>query len=72
MSNNKKSSNIEEMINEFGYDYVIGFCLCSAYDVRTKAETEEDETRKKRLLNIADSYDKKAGSLLKERIENGL
>ena len=63
---------IDDMIQEFGYDYVIGFCLCSEYDLRNKADREEDEGKKRRYLKIAQMYKKKAEALTRERIDNGL
>ena len=63
---------IDDMIPEFGYDYVIGFCLCSEYDLRNKADREEDEGKKRRYLKIAQMYKKKAEALTRERIDNGL
>ena len=63
---------IDDMIPEFGYDYVIGFCLCSEYDLRNKADREEDEGKKRRYLKAAQIYKKKAEALTRERIDNGL
>ena len=63
---------IDDMIPEFGYDYVIGFCLCSEYDLRNKADREEDEGKKRRYLKAAQMYKKKAEALTRERIDNGL
>ena len=28
----RNSDFINELVDMFGYDYVIGFCLCSEYD----------------------------------------
>ena len=63
---------IDDMIPEFGYDYVIGHCLCSEYDLRNKADREDDEDKKRRYLKTAQMYKKKAESLTRERIDNGL
>ena len=63
---------IDDMIREFGYDYVIGHCLCSEYDLRNKADREEDEGKKRRYLKAAQMYKKKAEALTRERIDNGL
>ena len=49
---------IDDMIPEFGYDYVIGHCLCSEYDLRNKADREEDEGKKSRYLKNAQLYKK--------------
>lgn len=69
---NKNRNFIDDMVDMFGYDYVIGFCLCSEYDVLRKADVETDEKNKYRLINIARKYKAKANELLKERMENGL
>ena len=63
---------IDDMVDMFGYDYVIGFCLCSEYDLRNKADREEDEDKKRRYLKTAQMYKKKAEALTRERIDNGL
>ena len=71
MSKNNRNF-IDDMVDMFGYDYVIGFCLCSEYDLRNKADREEDEGKKRRYLKIAQMYKKKAEALTRERIDNGL
>ena len=71
MSNNNRNF-IDDMVDMFGYDYVIGFCLCSEYDLRNKADREEDEGKKRRYLKIAQMYKKKAEALTRERIDNDL
>ena len=63
---------IDDMVDMFGYDYVIGHCLCSEYDLRNKADREEDEDKKRRYLKTAQMYNKKAEALTRERIDNGL
>ena len=63
---------IDDMVDMFGYDYVIGHCLCSEYDLRNKADREEDESKKRRYLKIAQMYKKKAEALTRERIDNDL
>lgn len=68
----RKRSFIDDMVEVFGYDYVIGFCLCSEYDVRRKIDTEEDEEKKIRLNSTANKYKAKANELIRERFENGL
>lgn len=68
----KKRNYIDDMVDIFGYDYVIGFCLCSEYDLRNKAETEEDEDKAKRYIITANKYKAKGEQLTKERIDNGL
>ena len=71
MSKNNRNF-IDDMVDMFGYDYVIGFCLCSEYDLRNKADREEDEGKKRRYLKIAQMYKKKAEALTMERINNDL
>ena len=71
MSKNNRNF-IDDMVDMFGYDYVIGHCLCSEYDLRNKADREEDEGKKRRYLNTAQMYKKKAEALTRERIDNDL
>ena len=71
MSKNNRNF-IDDMVDMFGYDYVIGFCLCSEYDLRNKADREEDEGKKRRYLKTAQMYKKKAEALTRERIDNDL
>ena len=71
MSKNNRNF-IDDMVDMFGYDYVIGFCLCSEYDLSSKADREEDEGKKRRYLKIAQMYKKKAEALTRERIDNDL
>ena len=71
MSKNNRNF-IDDMVDMFGYDYVIGFCLCSEYDLRNKADREEDEGKKRRYLKIAQMYKKKAEALTRERTDNDL
>lgn len=67
-----KTNFIDDMVDIFGYDYVIGHCLCSEYDVMNKAENETDEKKKKNLYRVANKYRVKAEQLTRERIDNGL
>ena len=71
MSKNNRNF-IDDMVDMFGYDYVIGHCLCSEYDLRNKADREEDEDKKRRYLKTAQMYKKKAEALTRERIDNDL
>lgn len=68
----RKRNFIDDMVEMFGYDYVIGYCMCSEYDIRNKAEKEEDETKKKKMIFTANRYGAKAEQLTRERMENGL
>ena len=71
MSKNNRNF-IDDMVDMFGYDYVIGHSLCSEYDLRNKADREEDEGKKRRYLKAAQMYKKKAEALTRERIDNDL
>ena len=72
MKNERKRDYIDNMLDVFGYDYVIGFCLCSEYDVRNRLEKEEKEERKIKLEKVANHYKRKAEILIRERFENDL
>ena len=71
MSKNKRNF-IDDMVDMFGYDYVIGHCLCSEYDLTNRAGKEADRDKAYRFLNTAKKYREKANQLTRERIENGL
>ena len=69
----KKNRNyIDDMVDIFGYDYVIGFCICSDYDLRKRADIEQDENKRVGMLKMADRYKYKADQLVNERFNNGL
>lgn len=68
----KNRNFIDDMVDIFGYDYVIGFCICSEYDCRNKAKAEKDERKAMSLLRVASRYKAKAEELTRERIDNGL
>ena len=68
----KRIDVVDEMVDVFGYDYTIGYCLCSEYNIKARAEEATDEMEKKRLCGTARSYKKLADRLMRERIENGL
>ena len=74
MGNNKRSNRnfIDDMVDIFGYDYVIGFCLCSEYDIKKRADKTDDEEKVAKLYATAKRYADKAEQLTKERVENGL
>lgn len=63
---------IDDMVDEFGYDYVIGYCLCSEYDLRKRAGKEEDHEKAMKLLNTSRKYKTKAEKLTRERFDYGL
>ena len=68
----KNKNYINDMVDVFGYDYVIGFCLCSEYDLQNRAKREEDEEKAYKLIKISKTYADKAEELIKERFSNGL
>ena len=68
----RNSDFINELVDMFGYDYVIGFCLCSEYDLRQKADAETNPSRKKYFYSVANNYKRSASNLTRERIDNGL
>lgn len=68
----RKKNYIDEMVEVFGYDYVIGYCLCQEYDTNKKANKEEDAEKAIRLAKTANKYKAKAEQLIKERVSNGL
>ena len=63
---------IDDMVDVFGYDYVIGYCLCSEYDLENKASKEEDEGKVRMYLKSAKRYANKVEDLTRERMQNGL
>ena len=63
---------IDDMVDVFGYDYVIGYCLCSEYDLKNKAIKEEDEGKIRMYLKSAKRYANKVEDLTRERMQNGL
>ena len=69
---NKNRNYIDDMVDLFGYDYVIGYCLCSEYDLMKKAKKEEDAEKARHLKSIAKRYSMKAEQLVKERYDYGL
>lgn len=64
--------DIDAMVDEFGYDYVIGYCLCSEYDLRNRARREIEDDKAAHLFRIADRYQRNADRLSRERVSNGL
>ena len=68
----RNSDFINELVDMFGYDYVIGFCLCSEYDIRQKADAETNKKKKKYFHSVANNYKRSASNLTRERIDNGL
>ena len=68
----RNRSYIDEMVDEFGYDYVIGFCVCSAYNLRNIAENEPDLDKADNMLRKANRFEADKKRLIKERFERGL
>lgn len=63
---------IDEMVEEFGYDYVVGYCLCSEYKLRKLAKEECDYEKKNALLKSARKFSNDVKRLAKERFDYGL
>lgn len=75
MSKNKNTNFIDELVEEFGYDYVIGWCLCCEYDLRHQVESldkVEDARKIEYLNNRAERYARRARRLIGERFNNEL
>lgn len=68
----RNRSYIDDMVDEFGYDYVIGFCVCSAYNLRSMADNEPDLDKADNMLRKANRFDADKKRLIKERFERGL
>ena len=68
----RKRTYIEDMVDEFGYDYVIGYCLCSEYDLRNKSRRAIEDEKAEKFRKMADRFSRTAEQLMKERINNGL
>lgn len=68
----KKKSYIDDLVDMFGYDYVIGYCLCSEHNLNNLAESEEDEEKRDKLFRKSKRYSLEAQRLIKERFSYGL
>ena len=68
----KNKNYIDEMVEEFGYDYVAGYCLCSEYRLRQLAKDEDDHEKKNALLKSARRFANDVKRLAKERFDYGL
>lgn len=68
----KKRNYIDDMVDIFGYDYVIGFCLCSEYDMNQMADRETDSDKIDMFRRKARMFSRKSEELMRERIANGL
>ena len=68
----KNKSYLDDMVDEFGYDYVIGYCLCSEHRLRELAEDEDDREKRAGLLKRANRFANDRSRLAKERFEHGL
>lgn len=68
----KKRTFIDDMVDMFGYDYVIGYCLCNEYNLKKLAENENDPEKKEALIKNARRSKNYANNLMKERLDNGL
>lgn len=68
----QRKNIIDDMVDVFGYDYVIGYCLCSEYKLKNMAETEQDEYKREKLLANARRSRSDAERLTRERCDYGL
>lgn len=68
----KGRSYIDDLVDEFGYDYVIGYCLCSEYRLISIAENEEDDEKRKSILKKANRFAQDRIRLARERFDYGL
>lgn len=68
----KKKSYIDDLVDMFGYDYVIGYCLCNEHNLNNLAESEEDEEKRDKLFRKSKRYSLEAQRLIKERFSYGL
>ena len=68
----KKRTFIDDMVDQFGYDYVIGYCLCNEYNLKKLAENENDPEKKEAFIKNARRSKNCANNLMKERLDNGL
>lgn len=68
----RRRDNIDDMVEQFGYDYVIGFCLCSEYDLQRRIVKEQNDKKRNNLEKLARFYKYRADDLTKERFDNGL
>lgn len=68
----KKRTFVDDMVEVFGYDYVIGYCLCSEYNLKNLADMEEDADKRSALIKKANRFANDASRLTRERFEYGL
>lgn len=68
----KNRSFVDDMVDVFGYDYVIGYCLCSAYNLKNLAEKETDEEKRNVFMKKSHKFENDASRLTRERFEYGL
>ena len=68
----KKRTFVDDMVEVFGYDYVIGYCLCSAYNLNNLAEMEEDAEKRNNYIRKSHKFENDASRLTRERFEYGL
>lgn len=72
MNNKNKYSKIDELVDTFGYDYTIGYCLCTEYEMEKQIKEIEDEELKKKRIKSKGWYRMQAERLMRERVSNGL
>ena len=65
-------SKIDELLEMFGYDYTIGYCLCTEYEMEKQIKEIEDEEARKRKERSKSWYRMHAERLIRERVADGL
>ena len=68
----KKRTYIDDMVDLFGYDYVIGYCLCSAHNLSNLAKSESDQEKKEVMMRKARKFESDVNRLSRERFDYGL
>ena len=68
----EKRTYIDNMVDLFGYDYVIGYCLCSAHNLSNLAKSEPDQEKKQLMMRKASKFESDVNSLSRERFDYGL
>ena len=65
----KKRTYIDDMVDLFGYDYVIGYCLCSAHNLSNLAKSEPDQEKKEVMMRKARKFESDVNRLSRERFD---
>ena len=68
----KKRTYIDDMVDLFGYDNVIVYCLCSAHNLSNLAKSEQDLEKKQIMMRKASKFESDVNRLTRERFDYGL